>query len=109
LKELNLFNLAWQNLRRKPYRTVVLVLCVAVATGSLFAATLVLRSVHTSLAVGQARLGADLVVVPLGYEISAQEAFITGQATEFYMDGQARKSLLYPGFSKPQLKSLFRP
>jgi putative ABC transport system permease protein len=88
LKELNLFSLALQNLRRKPYRTAAIVLCVAVATGSLLIATLVLRSVQTSLTVGQARLGADLVVVPAGYEVPAQEAFITGQATTFYMDGQ---------------------
>ncbi len=88
MKELNLFTLALQNLRRKPYRTVAIVLCVAVASGTLLAATLVLRSVQTSLTVGQARLGADLVVVPLGYEVSAQEAFITGQATTFYMDSQ---------------------
>jgi putative ABC transport system permease protein len=93
LKQLNLFNLALQNLRRKPYRTLFIALSVAVATGSLLVATLVLRSVQTSLAVGQARLGADLVVVPAGYEISAQEAFITGQATTFYMDGQVEDEI----------------
>lgn len=88
MKQLNLFNLAIQNLRRKPYRTLFIALSVAVATGSIFVVTLVLRSIQTSLTVGQARLGADLVVVPAGYEVSAQEAFITGQATTFYMDDQ---------------------
>ena len=98
MKELNLFTLSWQNLRRKPYRSLAIALCVAVATGSLFAATLVLRSVQTSLAVGQARLGADLVVVPSGYEILAQEAFITGQATTFYMDDQVEAEIaVLPG------------
>jgi len=88
MKEIDLFNLALQNLRRKPYRSVAIGLCVAVMTGSLFIATIVLRGVHTSLAVGSARLGADLVVVPTGYEALAQEAFITGQPTTFYMSGQ---------------------
>jgi putative ABC transport system permease protein len=44
--------------------------------------------VQTSLAVGSARLGADLIVVPAGYEAPAQEAFITGQPTTFYMPEQ---------------------
>ncbi len=85
MKDINLFNLALQNLRRKPYRSVAIGLCVAVMIGSLFAATIILRGVQTSLSVGQARLGADLVVVPTGYEAPAQEAFITGQPTTFYM------------------------
>jgi len=96
--KLNLLNLALQNLRRKPYRSVVISLCVAVATGSLFVTTLGLRGVQNSLVVGQARLGADLVVVPEGYEISAQEAFITGEPTNFYMDGQiAAEIVTLPG------------
>ncbi len=88
MKEVNLFNLALQNLRRKPYRSVAIGLCVAVMTGSLFVATIIMRGVQTSLSVGQARLGADLVVVPLGYESLAQEAFITGQPSAFYMSDQ---------------------
>jgi putative ABC transport system permease protein len=101
LRQLNLYNLAIQNLRRKPYRTLFIVLSVAVATGSIFVVTLVLRSVQTSLAVGQARLGADLVVVPAGHEVSAQEAFITGQPTTFYMDDQILEQIgELPGVAK---------
>jgi len=91
MKEITLLTLALQNLRRKPYRTIVIGLCVAVATGSLFAATIVLRGVQHSLTVGRARLGADLVVVPAGYETLAQEAFITGQPSTFYMSGAAEE------------------
>ncbi|MBT7190508.1 MAG: FtsX-like permease family protein [Anaerolineae bacterium] len=93
MKEINLFALALQNLRRKPYRTIVIGLCVAVATGSLFAATIVLRGVQHSLTVGRARLGADLVIVPDGYETLAQEAFITGQPSTFYMSDVAEKKI----------------
>ena len=93
MKEIDLFTLALQNLRRKPYRTAVIGLCVAVATGSLFAATIVLRGVQHSLTVGRARLGADLIVVPQGYDALAQEAFITGQPTTFYMPGEISQSI----------------
>jgi putative ABC transport system permease protein len=93
MKEINLFTLALQNLQRKPYRTIVIGLCVAVATGSLFAATIILRGVQHSLAVGRARLGADLIVVPIGYEVPAQEAFITGQPSTFYMSDDIKEDI----------------
>lgn len=86
MRDLNLPYLALQNLWRKPYRAAVIALCIAVATGTLFAATLVMRGVQNSLQVGLARLGADLIVVPQGHDVVAQEAFITGQPTTFYMD-----------------------
>jgi len=82
--KITLFDLVLQNIRRKPYRVVLIGVCVALATGALFAITIIMRSVKTALEVGQARLGADLVVVPAGYESCAQEAFITGQPSTFY-------------------------
>jgi putative ABC transport system permease protein len=101
MREISLLSLALQNLRRKPYRSIAIGLCIAVATGSLFISTIVLRGVHTSLEVGRARLGADLVVVPLGYEASAQEAFITGQPTSFYMSDEVEGQIAaLPGVQK---------
>lgn len=101
MSEISLLSLALQNLRRKPYRSIAIGLCIAVATGSLFISTIVLRGVHTSLEVGRARLGADLVVVPLGYEASAQEAFITGQPTSFYMSDEVEGQIAtLPGVQK---------
>jgi putative ABC transport system permease protein len=85
MQDLSSLGLIVQNLYRKPYRTLLVGLCVALATGLLFTLTLILRGVQISLQTGQARLGADLVVVPEGYEVSAQEAFITGQSSTFYM------------------------
>ncbi len=85
MEPLRLSHLVVQNLRRKPYRAFVIGLCIAVASGSLFFATIVLSGVQTSLEVGQSRLGADLIVVPAGQEVAAQETFITGEATSFKM------------------------
>jgi putative ABC transport system permease protein len=84
---INLFGLIFENIRRKPYRSILIGVCVALATGSLFAITILMLGVKTSLAVGRARLGADLVVVPVGNEVSAQESFITGQPSTFYFSG----------------------
>lgn len=101
MKDLNLFYLALENLRRKPYRAVAMALCVAVATGALFATTLVMRGVQTSLRIGQARLGADLIVIPQGHDVTVQEAFITGQPATFYMDQQvAEQVAALPGVAQ---------
>jgi putative ABC transport system permease protein len=85
MKPLDMTTLVRQNLQRKATRAIAIGLSVAVAAGSLFFATMLLRGINTSLTVGRARLGADLVVVPRGQGDVTQEAFITGEATSFTM------------------------
>ena len=86
MKRLGLLYLAAQNLRRKPFRSFVTIAIVALAAGTLYSATLLIFSVDRSLEVGLERLGADLLVVPEGYQESGQAALITGSPTSFYMD-----------------------
>ena len=86
MNRLSLPYIVLQNLKRKPYRTAAIALCVMIATGMLFAATVTMRSIQNSLQVGLERLGADLIVIPRGYQVTTQEAFIAGQPTSFYMD-----------------------
>jgi putative ABC transport system permease protein len=59
-----LARLAVQNLGRRPARTAVLAMAVAVGVGSAFAAIVARLAVADSLAVGFDRLGADLLVLP---------------------------------------------
>ncbi len=87
MKRLGLLYLAAQNLRRKPFRSFVTIAIVGLAAGTLFSATLLIGSVDRSLEVGMERLGADLLVVPEGYQESGQAALITGAPASFYMDG----------------------
>jgi putative ABC transport system permease protein len=86
MKKLGLLYLAAHNLRRKPFRSFVTIAIVGLAAGTLFSATLLIGSVQRSLEVGMARLGADILVVPEGYQDSGQEALITGSPASFYMD-----------------------
>lgn len=87
------FDLVLQNIQRKPNRVILIGVCVALATGSLFAVTIIMSSVQNALEVGQARLGADLVVVPAGFEISAQESFITGEPSIFYFSREIEEKV----------------
>ncbi|MHB9052630.1 MAG: ABC transporter permease [Thermoleophilia bacterium] len=86
MKRLGLLYLGAQNLRRKPFRSFVTIAIVGLAAGALFSATLLIGSVDRSLEVGMQRLGADLLVVPEGYQESGQAALITGAPTSFYMN-----------------------
>lgn len=86
MKRLGLLYLAAQNLKRKPFRSIVTVAIVAIAAGTLFSATLLISSVQQSLKVGMKRLGADILVIPEGAEESSESALITGVPTSFYMD-----------------------
>jgi putative ABC transport system permease protein len=86
MKRLNLFYIARQNLKRKLFRSLALIISVAIAAGTLFSGTLLMKSVENSLEVGTARLGADLLVVPKEYETVARATLIGGEPSAFYMD-----------------------
>src|SRR5438270_830940 len=80
------FRLAWQNLGRRPTRTLLLVLTVAVGSGAAFAAATVRHAVADSLAVGFARMGADLLVVPRATLVNLTPALLTVEPTPHTLD-----------------------
>ncbi|MBI5696643.1 MAG: FtsX-like permease family protein [Nitrospirae bacterium] len=86
MKKLGLFYLAVRNIRRKLFRTVSIMLSVAVVAGTLFSATMVIYSVKRSIAVGTERLGADILVVPADDETKARGVLVSGEPSTFYMD-----------------------
>jgi putative ABC transport system permease protein len=83
---LNVATFAVKNLRRKIIRTILLLLAVAVVTGTLFSATLFISSMQNALKIGTYRLGADVLVVPEKYAAEARSALLAGEPTSFYMD-----------------------
>jgi len=85
LKKLGLLHLAVRNMQRKLFRTVSIVLSVAVVAGTLFSATMVIYSVKRSIRMGTERLGADILVVPAEAETKAKEALISGEPGTYYM------------------------
>ncbi|HET6515974.1 MAG TPA: FtsX-like permease family protein [Thermodesulfovibrionales bacterium] len=93
--KLNIVSFAVKNLRRKIVRTALLLLAVAVVTGTLFSATLFISSMQNALKIGTYRLGADVLIVPEKYEAQARSALLAGEPTSFYMKhdvlDQARK------------------
>lgn len=79
------FSLPFANLRRKRFRSVALVTALAVVIGAFFTDVLLTRSIGNTLEVGVGRLGADLVVVPKGYEQEAKDVLLEGTPNSFFM------------------------
>ncbi|WP_456474799.1 ABC transporter permease [Candidatus Pyrohabitans sp.] len=80
--------LAFKNLSRRRFRSLALILAIAIATASLFSSIIILKSVEQGLESAVARLGADLVVVPSGYEKKASAVLLGGEPSSFYMDSE---------------------
>lgn len=85
MKKISIVSLAIRNLRRKVIRTMVLLLLVAVVTGTLLGATIFISGMKNALRIGTYRLGADVLVVPEKNESQAKAALLAGEPTSFYM------------------------
>jgi putative ABC transport system permease protein len=73
-------------MRRRLFRTLIIIISVGLMTGTIFSMTLFFEGVGHGLRLGTERMGADLMVIPLGVEKRAYQILITGEASEFYMD-----------------------
>lgn len=78
--------LALQNLGRRPARTLLLALAVAFGSGTLFAATTLIRGIEASMAIGFSRLGADLLVIPRETLVNLKAALLTVEPTSHTFD-----------------------
>ena len=80
--------LSLRNLKRKPARTVALILLTTFLSAAVFGGSMVILSLRKGLKSYEARLGADVVVVP--YEASTKNRFesilLQGVPGYFYMD-----------------------
>ena len=86
MQNLTVKNLAVMNLKRKTYRTSLLIILIALSAAVLFASFVLVSSVTKGMASLQRRLGADLLVVPEGYEGTLEGLLLNGEPGYFYMD-----------------------
>ena len=80
-----------KNLLRRPGRTVALVLLTAFLALSVFGGSIVVSSLRSGLDSLQARLGADILVLPSSArsKVDFQELLLQGTAGAFYMSADA--------------------
>ena len=105
-KPLTIGRLAAKNLSAKPWRTFGLAALVAIFSFALFAGSTVDRQLAKGLSGLSERLGADLLIVPYGYESRAKAALLRGEPSTYYMSAKVAERLSsFPGVAAatPQL------
>ncbi len=82
---MSLFSYAIRNIRRRPFRSIALILSLTLLTGLLFTGTISIKGVLNSIDLATKRLGADLMVVPEGYDDKIRTTLIAGMPSVFFM------------------------
>ena len=85
MAQISFISVALKNLKRKTFRTGVLVFSIALLVSLLIFAISFTVSVASSIKKSSERLGADLVVVPVGARGFAEEFLLESKNTSFYM------------------------
>ena len=86
-------SLALSNLSRKAYRTVLTATLIALSSVVLFASLVLSQSLKSGIAGLRSRMGADLLVVPEGYEKGAENILLSGEPNYFYMERKVLDSV----------------
>jgi putative ABC transport system permease protein len=84
--KLSLLSVAVRNLRRKSFRTAVLIVSISLFVSILVFGSSFIISVGASIQRASDRFGADLLVVPSGTRDYAEEVLLETKVKEFYMD-----------------------
>ncbi|MBQ9538243.1 MAG: ABC transporter permease [Treponema sp.] len=85
-KAIDAKRLALANIRRKPYRTAAMLALIALSAGVLFGSLIFASSLKGGIKGLQSRIGADLMIVPEGYESKVEGVLLSGEPCYFYMD-----------------------
>jgi putative ABC transport system permease protein len=102
----SLTGLALQNVAGSAFRSWLIALCALLIAAFVLATVLVVRGAQDSLSLANARLGADIVVVPKGAETSVNGALLMGTPTKYWMpDVDVDRIAALPGVAaaSPQL------
>lgn len=93
MPKLTIFSLARENMKRRIFRTMLVIVTVGLSTGTLFTTTMLLRGVETGIRQGTSSLGADILVVPRDSEVNVQ-ALMSGEASGMLMGGLTATTFL---------------
>ena len=86
---LTLFSIAKMNIKRQSVRTFFLGLLIFILAFVLFSGTFLVKSLNVGLSSLSNRLGADIIVVPQGYDGKIEGALLRGEPNTFYFDIEA--------------------
>lgn len=82
---MSIIGLALRNIKGNGVRSLIIFLCVLGVAAFFVSTTLVVRGAQNSLSKGLERLGANIVVVPVGAETKMESALLMGKPTQLWM------------------------
>ena len=104
--EFRFSRLVASNITQRPQRNTATIVAFAIIAAMLFSAQYLTSGALQSLDAGMTRMGADILVVPEGYNAVAQTVILMGEpSTFFFNDSGFEQIVKIPGVSKasPQI------
>lgn len=92
-KKMTLSMLAKKNIKRKPVRSFILILFLMLFTTSMFTGTVVSIGLSRGVSSLKDRLGADVMIVPEGYDAHIDSVLLSGDPCSFYLPGDVMERL----------------
>ena len=84
MQRITLKRLPLENLKRKPLRTIALIVVAACLSAVFFGGALISMNLSRGLKSMRERLGADIMVVPQGTNTKAEALLTNGGSSTFY-------------------------
>ncbi len=93
MRKIDIKYLAIENIRKKPMRSLGLILLVALFAMTVLAGSLISLSLSRGIGSMSDRLGADVMVIPQGHEVKFDTLLLKGSPSEFYLPKNTTNSL----------------
>lgn len=84
-KPITISNLAWRNVQRRPFRSCCLIIIIMLFSATLFGGSVLMKNLSLGISGMADRLGADILIVPYGYEKNLEVALLRGEPSSFYL------------------------
>lgn len=90
---LSSYKIAKENIRQKPFRSLCIFMVITIFTFALIVGSVLLKSMTNGLNSMSNRLGADIMVVPEGFDPHIDSILLTGKPSSFYLPSDALEKL----------------
>lgn len=90
---LSSYKIARENIRQKPFRALCIFMVITIFTFALIVGSVLLKSMTNGLKSMSNRLGADIMVVPDGFDPHIDSILLTGKPSNFYLPSNALEKL----------------
>lgn len=93
MRRLSIRRLAWNHVQARGGRSALLMVLIGLLSAALFVGGVLSFALQNGLYALADRLGADLIIVPSGYDSKVSGALLRGEPAKFYMEETVLESL----------------